>query len=80
MESLAKVVALMFAFGSLTGPLACLFAWYRLPALTSIVSACAAICGLIWFEAAPWPVGFVGLLNAFLGVLAAFTVWQGSNK
>lgn len=74
MESLAQIVALMFAAGSLTGPLACLFAWFRLPILTSITSACAAVCGLVWFEAAPWPIGAVGLLNGFLGALAAFAV------
>lgn len=76
MESLAQIVALMFAAGSLTGPLACLFAWFRLPILTSITSVCAAVCGLVWFEAAPWPIGAVGLLNGFLGVLATATVWQ----
>lgn len=80
MESIAQLVVLMFALGSVTGPLACLFAWYRLTVLTSIVAACAAICGLVWFETAPWPLGFVGLLNAFLGLLAVFTVWQGNNQ
>lgn len=80
MESLARMVVLMFALGAVTGPLACLLAWFRLRILACFVGVGAAVCGLFWFEVAPWPIGATGLLNAFLGVLAVISVWRGNNQ
>ena len=80
MESLANMVVLAFALASMTGPLACLLAWMRFRSMACAVGALAAICGLFWFEAAPWPVGATGLLNAALGALAAISVCRGNNQ
>lgn len=74
------MVVLLFALGAITGPLACLLAWLRLRAMACLVGAVAAVCGLLWFEVAPWPIGATGLINAFLGVLAAISVWRGNNQ
>lgn len=80
MESLALLVAGIFAVVLFSGPLALLLSANGMPHLGGLLGVLAVVSGVHWLATAPAGVGLVGAASAVLGVAAIGRALWGSNS
>ena len=77
MESLALLVAAMFAAVALSGPLAWLATANGYIYIGGTIGVAAVGLGVWWASAAPLPVSAVGWFSAALGAWCIAKAWRG---
>lgn len=76
MESLVLMVAIIFFVMIVSGPIALLLSWLRLPWLAKSMAVLAFISGLHWITVVIFPANLMGLL----GIICAFSVFYNKPK